>query len=349
MISKLKAILNKIKTNLYWVGKLWLPFGKKVYFIASPSHINLGDNAIAFAEELFLKKCGFSKNRIKTFTQNEFRVNIGYAKRYIKTKYLICGIGGGNIGNQWYPEELFRYSFLDLFPDNPTIIFPQSVFFTDDEAGKKAVIDSLSHYENHKNLILVAREQKSFEILNQLYHTPKILLTPDIVLSTEISDYGITHCSRSGVLLVFRSDEEIAMSQSDREKVKQYLVDHSWFYRETDMYSNLPITKNNRDKLVKEKFEEFIKSELVITDRLHGMIFAAITGTPCIVFGNYNHKVKGTYDWISYLSYIKYVNNASEALHWISVLLKMNNCHFDTEPINSCFSSLIKEIKSYAN
>lgn len=57
------------------------------------------------------------------------------------------------------------------------------------------------------------------------------------------------------------------------------------------------------------KFKDFQKSKLVITDRLHGMVFCAISGTPCIAFSNYNHKVKGTYDWIKDLDYIKYVDN----------------------------------------
>lgn len=41
------------------------------------------------------------------------------------------------------------------------------------------------------------------------------------------------------------------------------------------------------------KYIKFRECELVITDRIHGMIFAAITGTPCIALSNY--KIKGTY------------------------------------------------------
>ena len=33
---------------------------------------------------------------------------------------------------------------------------------------------------------------------------------------------------------------------------------------------------------------EIGKRKVVVTDRLHGMIFCAITGTPCVVFSNYN-------------------------------------------------------------
>ena len=45
-----------------------------------------------------------------------------------------------------------------------------------------------------------------------------------------------------------------------------------------------------------DKFKDFQKSELVITDRLHGMIFCYITKTPCIVMPNNNHKILMTYE-----------------------------------------------------
>ncbi|MDA3776081.1 polysaccharide pyruvyl transferase family protein [Streptococcus thermophilus] len=32
--------------------------------------------------------------------------------------------------------------------------------------------------------------------------------------------------------------------------------------------------------------------EVVLTDKLHGMIFSYITGTPCIVLANDNHKIE---------------------------------------------------------
>ncbi len=42
----------------------------------------------------------------------------------------------------------------------------------------------------------------------------------------------------------------------------------------------------DRMEELNSKFAEFLSSGLVITDRLHGMIFAAITGTPCIALDN---------------------------------------------------------------
>ena len=56
-------------------------------------------------------------------------------------------------------------------------------------------------------------------------------------------------------------------------------------------------------------FDKFFGARVVITDRLHGMVFCAITKTPCIVTKSLDHKVTGTYEWIKDLNYIKLVDN----------------------------------------
>ena len=46
-------------------------------------------------------------------------------------------------------------------------------------------------------------------------------------------------------------------------------------------------------------FRSYSGCELVITDRLHGMLFSAITNTPCIVFDNSYGKISSLYDtWL---------------------------------------------------
>ena len=45
--------------------------------------------------------------------------------------------------------------------------------------------------------------------------------------------------------------------------------------------------------------KKFAKAKIVVTDRLHGMIFTIITNTPCIAINNLSGKVKGVYDTLS--------------------------------------------------
>ena len=88
---------------------------------------------------------------------------------------------------------------------------------------------------------------------------------------------------------------------------------------------------------------------MVVTDRLHGMVFAAISGTPCIVFSNYNHKVQGTYEWIKYLPYIKYAESVSEAPNYIPELLAMKDCRYDNTPLLPYFEKLAQVVKDCSN
>ena len=349
MLGYNNSIKKRAKVNFSFYKSLRLPLGKKVFFIGTPEYTNLGDSAIALAQMMFLEKCGYKKECIKEFTQTEYTNSSPLFQRYISKRHLICGIGGGNMGNLWYNEELFRYRFLDAFPNNPTVIFPQTVYFTKDEPGKKAIDDSFSHYENHKKLTLVAREKTSYATLKSLYNKPKILLTPDIVLSTHMEDYGVSVKKRAGALLVFRSDSERAMSDDSRAALVEYLDNQQIKFKETDMYADESVTNENRMELVRKKMQEFADSEFVITDRLHGMVFAAITGTPCIAFSNNHHKVKGTYDWISYLPYIKYVDDVEEAIQLMLSLLSMKDCKFDNAPLKPHFDLLAKEINDMVN
>jgi pyruvyl transferase EpsI len=76
------------------------------------------------------------------------------------------------------------------------------------------------------------------------------------------------------------------------------------------------------------------------------MVFAAITGTPCIVFNCNNHKIKGTYDWISYLDYIRFAETLEDAKTCIPDLLAMKNCTFDDRPLQPYFFELSEYIRN---
>lgn len=58
-----------------------------------------------------------------------------------------------------------------------------------------------------------------------------------------------------------------------------------------NLYSS-EINKIERNMVVGEQLIKFAKSKVIVTDRLHGLIFALITNTPCIVISSYNQKLK---------------------------------------------------------
>ena len=312
--------------------------------IGSPTHHTLGDSAITISQINFLNKINPAIDCVKELTMSEYNSNRDIYSKAISPKSVICGLGGGNMGNQWPEEELFRHKLIKDFPNNPIIIFPQTIFYLDNKNDGLRE-ESIKLYNSHPNLTLVAREQKSFEIMKELYSNCKILLVPDIVLSSFKNDFGVTASERKGILLCLRSDAERKIKDSETDRIIEYLNNQKLDSRKTDMYSDCEVAKENRTECVRKKMQEFCGAKLVVTDRLHGMIFAAISETPAIVIGNYNHKVRGSFEWIKSLPYIKYADSVNEVLTEIPEMLKIQGCNYDNSVLSSHFDLLAEEVK----
>lgn len=321
--------------------------GCRVLVPGTPEHQNLGDSAIVLAQIAFLQKCGFKREQIQEITWSEYPDAVQVLKRSIGTKVLITQLGGGNMGSQWKNEENFHRRVVRDFSRNPMVIFPQTVYYATDAAEEAE--DSKAVYGGHKKLVMVAREKVSLDIMAELYPDTKHLLTPDIVLSASMDTFGAKPQYRNGILLCMRSDAEKSMTDEERKTVEDAVIANGEAVRYTDMYGHCRVTKENRAQCVKEKMEELASAELVITDRLHGMVLSAVTGTPCIVFSNYNHKVRGTYEWIKYLPYIRYVETAEEAVELLPQMLKMGGQSFDNAPLMPYFEKLAQVVRGYAN
>ena len=107
---------------------------------------------------------------------------------------------------------------------------------------------------------------------------------------------------------------EKRISKETEAAIKDYLVQtypgESITF--TDTVEQYFVNASKRKKELDNKLLLFGKSKLVVTDRLHGMIMAAIMNTPYIAFGNINGKVKGVYSWIKENEFVKYVDTFDE-------------------------------------
>lgn len=324
---------------------LLFPCGRKVLIPGTPEHQNLGDSAIVIAQKKFLEKCGVSASRIKEVTFSEYKQYSKFLKRLIKTNMVIMQLGGGNMGDQWIEEEKLHRELLVNFPENTEIVFPQTVFYTSTDFGEEEKRKSVKYYNGRKNFTLFAREKKSYELMKSIYPDTSVLLVPDIVLSASRDTFGVQTQKKENILLCLRNDVEKSMTSEEQIYIASYLKRHKYLFKVTDMYSGCTVTKENRNDCVRRKMEEFAAARLVITDRLHGMVFAAITETPCIVFGNYNYKVEGTYEWIKYLPYIRFVRSTDEMEKVFPELLMQKKCKYDNKPLQPYFKKLEDIVK----
>lgn len=336
--------LERKRKKWKFIFYICYPLGKKYYVLGTPQHTNLGDSAIVLSEITFLKQCGIKEKRIKEVTTEEYKEYKDILKTRIRKSDKIFLLGGGNMGDQWFGEELLRRDMLNTFAQNKTIIFPQTIFYSDTTEGQREEKNSVSFY-NRNNLTIVAREYISFERMKYLYPNANVLITADIVLSTNRDIFEITEEKRRGILLCLRSDMERAMSSVEYGSIEAFLQKNNCEVTVTDMYSECAVTKNNRYECVQRKMNEFASVKLVITDRLHGMVFAAITGTPCIVFANYNYKVEGTYEWIKYLPYIRFVRSVAEMQKVFPELLVQKDYKYDNKPLQPYFKELEDIVK----
>ena len=180
---------------------------------------------------------------------------------------------------------------------------------------------------------------KSYKLMKNSYKNAKVILCPDIVLSLDLDDIIKNMNDRSYVGICIRDDEEGILSAEEKTAILNKFSNP--LLLTTMCLTGERIDERNREKIVYEKLQEFARCKLVITDRLHGMIFSYITNTPCIALPNSNGKVKGVSTWIKNKGTIRYVENISD------IQLCDENCH--NRKLESEYSELAFTIKNAVN
>lgn len=292
---------------------------KKIWILDACDHYNLGDQAILMAELEFLKDA-FREYKVISIGLKKHDSYILDIKKYVNKDDIIFLHGGGNFGNYYKIAERIRRNIIEMFPNNQIVLFPQTIYFSNDYEGESELLKSIDIYSKHKKLLLVAREKTSYKIMKEKFHNNKVILTPDIVLYLNKCQSKTT---RLGALLCCRNDIEGILNEEDKKLLMNALKENYKIVGITDTVGG------NNFQAVEEKLDEFRKSEIVITDRIHGMIFATITGTPCIALSNYNYKVKGTYEWIKHLEYIEFTDNIDNVPMLINKLKNIQSTKYD--------------------
>lgn len=341
----IKKLLKKIYLNIKKINvkiklkKILIRDEKKaIFLIGSPLHGNIGDHAISMAERKLLENI---EEKIKIEIPGEYyNLCSNYIKKMVKENDIILITGGGFIGSLWLNEEKMVRNIIETFNNNRIIIMPQTVYFEDNKDGKRELEISKRIYENHPDLWLFVREERSFLYCKKnLGKIKNIFLVPDIVTYL---DYQLPREERKGVLFCLRKDKEKVISNEKINSIMHELKKMNLNIKNTTTVINKRISMKNRKKIVENKLMEFKKSNLVITDRLHGMIFAAITATPCIAMDNLSGKVKGVYEWFKSLGYIKFATNIEDILNEAKELMANNGYHYNNEDFNKKFNKIIE-------
>lgn len=341
----LRRVLNKIHkaTKLFFAYFAYKKHLKnKIAIVGTPLHNNIGDLAIAIAEFDIVKDCGYSPYEI---TYSEVKSYLRIFKIILKNKIIILH-GGGNMGDTWYNEELLRRLVLSRIKAKKIVIMPQTLFYSNTPDGLKKEKDSVPIY-NKSSVYLLMRDKASYDKACNLYPNANKYLTSDVVLSLK-HDFN-KHNRNGKALLIFRSDIEKSLDSKIVKSIKQYLESNNIPYDETDMYSFVRPNGSNNRMIVSNKLEDISKYSYVITDRLHGMIFSAITSTSCVAFNNDTKKVEGTYDLIKLLGYVKLCTNYDDFVSSFNILKDDKANSFNDQKIKYYCVPVIKSVLCQKN
>ena len=131
---------------------------KKIFYLLTPEHGNMGDQAIAVATIKFIKE-NFKEYKLIEFTRDEIYLYGKAIKKAINNDDFVILHGGGNMGNLYIKEENARRLALKIFKDNKIISMTQTISFTEDNIGKKEIEKSRKVYNKCKKLILIASKE----------------------------------------------------------------------------------------------------------------------------------------------------------------------------------------------
>lgn len=284
--------------------------GPKIYLFGIPEHNNMGDQAILFAELKFFNDY-FNEYDVVCIPDAQSKPAAKKIGRKLNSNDIVFFHGGGNMGDIWEGAESRRFQVLTYLKNSncAKIIFPMSTSYNVNTV-ESCLPRAKEYYVKEKKIILSARESLSFKFMKDNFNTD-VYFIPDIVLSLDQSES--TKERSNNIVTMLRTDKEKGNSTELINRVVKKLSEKYKIVNSDTMSKYyLPITNKNRNKLLEDKWKEFRDAKLIITDRLHGLIFSVITGTPAIIFDNSNHKVKFTYhDWLKKMDNIMYVEDSS--------------------------------------
>ena len=285
-------------------------------------HTNVGDFLIWQGAECLLKelsvKCVYRAPILE------------YNQKRIPPKTTILLNGGGSFGDTWESAPTTWRQIIKECPDNKIIILPQTVFYSD----KEKLLSDADLLGRHNNLVLCARDNRSYEILKQYFHSNTILLVPDMAFYipyNELQKYQKTKIkikNNEKTLFLKRADKELNTDIDyshvpkdnidisdwitiDKRPLSFFILCKLWrlrskapcFQRIIDIYAYY-LYKND---MIKKGVEFISKYNNVFATRLHAAILCCLLHKSFVLFNNSYGKNSSFFEtWLTDLDNVMF-------------------------------------------
>lgn len=313
----LKSVLYEYRRIMFIHSRVYREFranrtDNRLIFMSDIDHGNLGDHALVYAEQKMLED--MRQYAKYCFGRKYCLAALDLIVKECRSTDVMLIPGGGWVGTLWKESGELFIEMLENLGNSHIIVLPQTIYFENTVYGKAQEKRMYAAIQKCANLKFCVRDRNSYEFLVEKMpeqnEKVKYYLYPDMALSLTPD----LRCKREKKLLVvMRKDKEKVMKDDVIKKVIADLKQGGYQAVTTDTVLSRHVKPALRETALYKKWMEFGTAELVITDRLHGMIFAVITNTPCIAFDNSNHKVKGVYsEWLRDFSSLQFVNDKED-------------------------------------
>lgn len=290
----------------------------KVYLLLTPQYNNLGDHAIAISALQFLNKT-YPARQIVEVTSNFYKNCKKEFENCVTDKDILFIIGGGFMGDMWETLENLTRDIVTSFPDNKIVFLPQTVYY----GNKNNIKAAREIYSKHTHLIALLRDEASYTLCKDELNIKNSFFVPDLVTNIDIS---VTEKARKNIAACLREDCEKVDNGITFDMIKD-IAKNKLDCTVTPVSTLIRkpfISPAKREKYVSAKINQISEHKVLITNRLHAMLFAYISKTPCLAMDNKSKKVSGTLSWLAGCSYIKMYSPDIDLYTQISQLMNLS-------------------------
>lgn len=242
--------------------------------------------------------------------------------------------GGGNFGDLWHEHQDFRIKVIESYPENRIIVLPQTVFYR----SLTQCYKDAQTMRKHSNLIICARDKKSYKTLTKYSFSNKLVLLPDMAFC--ISNLPPVLCEECNQILFLRrkdieySDYNVERFIPDSERVETHdwpsmeLASEKWqtllkFIEEKDPSLDMYADSIFRPYMVQQGVEFLGKYQSVYTTRLHVFILSILLGKSVVLFDNsYGKNSDFFYAWMTDCEGATLIPNPRKNINRIMLRLK---------------------------
>lgn len=221
-----------------------------------PNHFNIGDQLICEGELTYLRRLPYNRLYMANLTYCDFK--------RMPPDGLILLHGGGNFGDLWRWHQDFKIEVVRAFPKSKIIIFPQTVYYSDETLLQR----DAQLFGAHPDLTICARDRKSYEILKNNFANNTVLLIPDMAFCLDLEKYR-TDDATNKILLLKREDKELDPAFDVRGMKEQINTDKKIEVRDWPcMERNLNTKMNNLRIKTVDTISTFLVKKTGFTSRV---------------------------------------------------------------------------------